>query len=408
MDATRDDHPDEGTIHAWLDGAFDAPTAEAIDAHVRSCPSCAARVAEARGLIAGASRVVSALDDVPSGVTPAWGRAPAANSPAARGTWRLVTPTRAAIAATIVVALGITLTRQRMAPEMDVVRSSAPVTSAAVPQPVLPHDVLLDSAVKRNVDSSNPPRSMQAAAEPAIPVPAVAPLPPTHLADSSARSRVAVASGALRAQADSAGVVPDRAAVVAPFAGAGASGVGGVERREMAASRKADAAVQPAPARNDVAVRPTTAECFRVETTDGAQAQWGSAPLPLVLKVDSAVRSAQVSGADGTSDARAIWTKKGDDSVTFQLRRIGYTGSLILTGTGDVRAGVMRSSPLSTQLQEVVTTGTGAAGAEELGKRSVKRKKTSPAPADTRAAAPLASENGMPATAVVARRVGCP
>ena len=101
MDATRNDHPDEGTIHAWLDGAFDAPTAAAIEAHVASCPSCTERVAEARGLIAGASRVVSALDDVPSGVTPAWGRAPTApdaiapRTGAAERRFR-VTPARAA------------------------------------------------------------------------------------------------------------------------------------------------------------------------------------------------------------------------------------------------------------------------------------------------------------------------
>ena len=56
MDETE--HPDEGLIHAWLDDALSAAEAERLAAHVRSCADCQARVAEARGLIAGASRIV--------------------------------------------------------------------------------------------------------------------------------------------------------------------------------------------------------------------------------------------------------------------------------------------------------------------------------------------------------------
>src|SRR5687767_15887662 len=64
-------HPDEGEIHAWLDGALDPANATGLEAHVAACPECAAAVAEARGLIAGASRILLALDNVPSGVIPA-------------------------------------------------------------------------------------------------------------------------------------------------------------------------------------------------------------------------------------------------------------------------------------------------------------------------------------------------
>ncbi|HSA54178.1 MAG TPA: zf-HC2 domain-containing protein [Gemmatimonadaceae bacterium] len=63
-------HPDEGTIHAWLDGALSPDESRAIDTHVAVCESCAASVAEARGLMAAASRVLSALDDIPAGVIP--------------------------------------------------------------------------------------------------------------------------------------------------------------------------------------------------------------------------------------------------------------------------------------------------------------------------------------------------
>lgn len=63
-------HLDEGTIHAWLDGALDTAQSREVEAHVAACPACAASVAEARGLIAGASRILGALDEVPGGVIP--------------------------------------------------------------------------------------------------------------------------------------------------------------------------------------------------------------------------------------------------------------------------------------------------------------------------------------------------
>ena len=64
-------HPDEGTIHAWLDGALNAGDARAFEAHVAECVQCAAAVTEARGLLAASSRILSALDSVPGGVLPA-------------------------------------------------------------------------------------------------------------------------------------------------------------------------------------------------------------------------------------------------------------------------------------------------------------------------------------------------
>jgi anti-sigma factor RsiW len=64
-------HPDEGTIHAWLDGALSGDEAQAFEAHVAECAGCAAAVTEARGLLAASSRILSALDSVPGGVLPA-------------------------------------------------------------------------------------------------------------------------------------------------------------------------------------------------------------------------------------------------------------------------------------------------------------------------------------------------
>jgi hypothetical protein len=68
---TADGHVDDGTIHAWLDGAFDEVNAHAVSVHVTACATCSAAVAEARGLLAGSSRILRALDDVPAGVVPA-------------------------------------------------------------------------------------------------------------------------------------------------------------------------------------------------------------------------------------------------------------------------------------------------------------------------------------------------
>lgn len=64
-------HVDEGTIHTWLDGAFEDDASATVEQHVASCAECGAAVAEARGFIAGASRMVRALDVVPADVVPA-------------------------------------------------------------------------------------------------------------------------------------------------------------------------------------------------------------------------------------------------------------------------------------------------------------------------------------------------
>lgn len=63
-------HPDEGTVHAWLDGQLSAEAGAELERHIATCSECAAAVAEARGLVAASSRILSALDAVPSGVIP--------------------------------------------------------------------------------------------------------------------------------------------------------------------------------------------------------------------------------------------------------------------------------------------------------------------------------------------------
>ena len=126
-------HPEEGTIHAWLDGALSADEAAAVEAHVAGCSECAARVAEARGLIAAASRIVGALDVIPSGVIPA-------KKPVRRA-WYMSNQLRAAAAVLIVAAGSLLVMRggEKTQPERSVTlaaKQAQPVSQPAS-QPAL-------------------------------------------------------------------------------------------------------------------------------------------------------------------------------------------------------------------------------------------------------------------------------
>ncbi len=129
-------HLDEGTTQAWLDGELAPDDAESAARHVASCAECRALVAEARGLMAGASRIVSALDAGPAGVIPPAQRGPSST----RRTWRrfALTPMRMSIAATIIVAVGVTITARRVADNSSTRAAVAnrPFTAAPAPATV--------------------------------------------------------------------------------------------------------------------------------------------------------------------------------------------------------------------------------------------------------------------------------
>jgi hypothetical protein len=151
-------HPEEGTIHAWLDGALSPSEAAAIDAHVRSCAACAAAVAEARGMIAGAARIVSALDIARGVVVPS---APASRAPrpaSGSSLWRRLhlTPSRAALAATILVAVAGTLVVRHQRPLVDAIDQGRLIDSPIVRiAPVVP--IVARPAVHRDSTSAAPP-----------------------------------------------------------------------------------------------------------------------------------------------------------------------------------------------------------------------------------------------------------
>jgi anti-sigma factor RsiW len=118
-------HLEEGTIHAWLDGELPADEAAAAEAHVRECAQCSAAVAEARGLIAASTRILTALDDVPSRVIPAVPR---------QRHWYDRTDIRAAAAVLFVAGASLVVLKSR---DAGVIRESAAIVdTAALASPV--------------------------------------------------------------------------------------------------------------------------------------------------------------------------------------------------------------------------------------------------------------------------------
>lgn len=120
-------HPDEGTIHAWLDSALPPEEAAAVEAHVASCSQCSAAVAEARGLIAASSRIISSLDIVPGSVIPS-------RTPITRP-WYASTQLRAAAAVLFVAGASILLLQDRDTGSTDDLARQ--VMSNEVPSPAM-------------------------------------------------------------------------------------------------------------------------------------------------------------------------------------------------------------------------------------------------------------------------------
>ncbi len=332
----RDVHPDEGTIHAWLDGALDAEQDARLQAHVAGCAECAERVAEARGLVAGARRVVTLLDEP---TTPAIMPASTPTAGANLSAWRLmrVTPARAAIAAMLVVAVGITLTRGRVAVD------SGPAPMASAASGVAPRgDSVLADAVGRRLAAEQPPRTVGAAPGVAVPAPEVERPNAAAVTMGATEAKVLAGRASLNAQRDSAGVRADRTT-----AGVGqlAAGAAIAESRVAVAAKAADSAGRPARMLRlrSAATAVAAGECYRVEST--APATWGSASLPLIVAIDSNGTDARVlTASGGVTETRAYLEANGADSVLLRLRRIGYSGTMSLSADAGTRRGVMRSA----------------------------------------------------------------
>lgn len=159
----RNEHLDEGTIHAWLDGALAPAESARVEAHVQTCAECAALVAEARGLIAASTRILSSLDAVPGGVIPGSDGGVdqlavlrARRNATARSWWR---DRRIVVAASLLFVAGATsvvwrsvtgpsgMTVEAVPPEKDNVSAvaAAPGVNPAEPRVAAPRDAKTES-----------------------------------------------------------------------------------------------------------------------------------------------------------------------------------------------------------------------------------------------------------------------
>ncbi|CAN5523119.1 hypothetical protein BH09GEM1_BH09GEM1_25310 [soil metagenome] len=381
-------HVDEGTIHAWLDGELDEAQATRIQAHIGQCGACAAHVAEARGLIAGASRVVGMLDDAP---TPLVRPAAAPTAGTNLSVWRMlrVTPARASIAAALVVAVGIALTRGQIAHEVP---GSSRVESAALPMASMPApmaatqpaDTILESAIARRLAAESPPRTVGRAPGVAVPSAPAPPRPSPNADLADAESKVAAGRATVSAQREMAAPGADRTrAGVAQGILSEAVATGTTQM----AAKAADAAGSSAPSasRLKAAGEIAAGQCYRVESA--SPATWGTVRLPMIVAVDSTGLEARIlTPTGGDTEARAYLQHNGADSALFRLRRIGFDGTMTLLASSGVRTGTLQSSSART-------------AAEASGPSRRAAMSASPA---------SASNAGAAQAAITARRVACP
>lgn len=156
-------HVDEGEIHAWLDGALSPGESAAVETHIASCAQCCAATAEARGLIAASTRILSALDDVPGGVIPTTTPAPRRRGWPAR---RFLPLAAAAIGMFAVGAVVLRLgapAREHPSPTEPAAVLPRPVAATAqvatVPAPAAPSTKRATAAVPHEIRKSGIPEA---------------------------------------------------------------------------------------------------------------------------------------------------------------------------------------------------------------------------------------------------------
>ena len=346
-------HLEEGTIHAWLDGELSAAEQAQAERHVAECAECAAAVAEARGMIAGASRIVSALDVVHGagggGVLPRQAAKPAGP----RSVWRSLrlTPTRAALAASLLVAAGALFTMDRASSNKMIAtpvamsgpaaqmsaKSASPIPAAspmASPAPTIA--ATMDSTAVRDAVTGGTRRATEQRERARTAQPSV--LAGARRADSLRSPRGQAANEVAAATASVATEKP-----VAPPPSAPASNVrtptsvaGGVAGG--ASSVVADRAREPARALLDSLEAKTRPDSVRAAQESRRQA-FNSSPLQL----SEVVATGLVTG--GRLDIAGCYQIKFDSSTAFRLLPERFALQKRTTGTADTANIVLAVTP---------------------------------------------------------------
>jgi Putative zinc-finger len=322
-------HLDEGEIHAWLDGALPAAEGARVAAHLEGCAECAAAVAEARGFIAAASRILTALDEVPGGVVPASG------ARGRRAWWRGGGwPVR--VAAGIVVAAIGTLAIVRRVDVGTAARVAVPDTVSARAAPPPPVTAPPAPVVA-------PPAPVVAAPAPVVAAPAAAAGARFPVAG-PAKARAATAEsdfagkGAPAPTLTAPAAAPAPAAQMAPMAqmrvmgkvAGRASGVGAVAKKE-AVSR--------------------VTGCYDVVHPTGLATEMGLA-FPSRLVLDSAPTTAdgnpvRVLSADSAQYAGSTWRAVTADSIEVDVAQPGAPLTVRTSVDADGLHGLIRANASS-------------------------------------------------------------
>jgi len=225
-------HVDDGILHAYLDGELSPVERAGVEAHLGACGACRERLAEERGLIERADRLLALA--VPPGL--GTGAVPAL-APRRRRSWFVPGAWAASIAAAFVA--GWLLHVERVGPAgpagparalLDRDLAASPAIVATSPAPATP-PARPDRFAGRPPSPAHQsgPVPSPAAAAPGAPG---APAAPSTLADASARALVTPGVVSNRTRAPS--LKTDEPRPAAPAAGSGAAEAGGPPRRDLA------------------------------------------------------------------------------------------------------------------------------------------------------------------------------
>ncbi len=332
-------HLEEGTIHAWLDGELPPAERAHAEAHIAECAECAAALAEARGFVAAASRILTALDSVPGGVLPA--ASTGSSSPPLAARRRFVTSRAWMAAAAVLVLSTVTVIATR--PRGDAAQFQ--VAAASREQKELPASPALESAApsEKRVQTMKPSEQPEAAAQASgnaisssTPAPmqsrAAAPVAEPKPVDQNERLKSRLESERQLTRLRSSNGAPAAMADAAPPARPDS-----VDAKDIAGPRV---------------------------TISGRVTSDAGAPLASASVTLAGTNISAVTNSDGSYELVVPAARANGDTTALVARLIGYksvAAPLALTSAAVSHDFVLASNPLA--LSEVVVSGAGVASA---------------------------------------------